>query len=79
MAYTETELAEELENSKYKYGFTSKFDTDRVEKGLNEDIIRQISSKKNEPEWLLEFRLEAYRNWKKMKEPKWAHVKYDEV
>ncbi|MDR9397606.1 MAG: Fe-S cluster assembly protein SufB [Salibacter sp.] len=77
MAYTETELAEELENSKYKYGFTSKFDTDRVEKGLNEDIIRQISFKKNEPEWLLEFRLEAYRNWKKMKEPKWAHVKYE--
>lgn len=76
MAYTETELAEELKSQKYKYGFTSKFETDRVPKGLSEDVIRVISAKKNEPEWLLEFRLNSYRNWLKMKEPNWAHVKY---
>lgn len=76
MGYTEADLAEELQSSEYKYGFVSNFETDRVEKGLNEDIIRLISSKKNEPEWLLEFRLEAYRNWLNMKEPEWAHVRY---
>lgn len=76
MGYTEADLAEELQSSEYKYGFVSNFETDRVEKGLSEDIIRLISSKKNEPEWLLEFRLEAYRNWLNMKEPEWAHVRY---
>ena len=76
MPYTEAELAEELKNDEYKYGFTSKFETDKVENGLNEDIIRKISAKKEEPEWLLEFRLNAYRNWLKMDEPEWAHVKY---
>jgi len=77
MGYTEADLAEELQSSEYKYGFVSNFETDRVEKGLNEDIIRLISSKKNEPEWLLEFRLNAYRNWLNMKEPEWAHVQYE--
>ncbi len=77
MGYTEADLAEELKKSEYKYGFVSKFDTDKVEKGLNEDIIRQISARKNEPEWLLEFRLEAYRNWLTMTEPTWAHVNYE--
>lgn len=76
MPYTETELAEELKNRKYKYGFVSKFDTDKVEKGLNESVIRHISAKKQEPEWMLEFRLNAYRQWLNMKEPTWAHVRY---
>lgn len=76
MAYTETELAEELKNKKYAFGFTSNFDTDKVEKGLNEDIIRLISFKKEEPEWMLEFRLNAFRQWQKMQEPTWAHVRY---
>ena len=77
MPYTEADLAEELNKGDYKYGFVSKFDTDKVENGLNEDIIRKISAKKEEPEWLLEFRLNAYRNWLKMEEPEWAHVKYE--
>ena len=76
MAYTETELAEELKNKKYAFGFTSSFETDKVEKGLNEDIIRLISFKKEEPEWMLEFRLNAFRQWQKMQEPTWAHVRY---
>lgn len=75
-AYTEDELARELENQEYKYGFVSNFDTDTVPKGLNEDVIRLISKKKNEPEWLLERRLEAFRYWQTMKEPEWAHIHY---
>lgn len=77
MAYTEDDLEKELQQSEYKYGFVSNFETDKVEKGLNEDIIRLISQKKNEPEWLLEYRLDAYKQWLKMKEPEWAHVRYE--
>ena len=77
MAYTEKELAKELENKKYEYGFVSDFESDVIEKGLNEDVVRLISSKKNEPEWLLEWRLNAFRNWQKMLEPEWAHLKYE--
>lgn len=77
MAYTEKELAKELENKKYEYGFVSDFESDVIEKGLNEDVVRLISSKKNEPEWLLEWRLNAFRNWQKMAEPEWAHLKYE--
>lgn len=76
MAYTEAELEKELEGSEYKYGFTSKFETEKVEKGLNENIIRKISEKKNEPEWLLKFRLDAFHQWQNMVEPEWAHVNY---
>lgn len=79
MAYTEAELAEELKNKKYEFGFVSNFESDKAPKGLNEDIIRWISAKKEEPEWLLEYRLESFRVWKEMKEPKWAHVNYPEV
>lgn len=79
MAYTEAELAEELKDKKYEFGFVSKFESDKAPKGINEDIIRFISSKKNEPEWLLEYRLKAFATWKAMKEPKWAHVHYPEV
>ncbi len=76
MAYTEKELAKELETKKYEYGFTSDFESDVIEKGLNEDVVRIISAKKNEPEWLLEWRLAAFRNWEKMTEPEWAHLNY---
>ncbi len=65
-----------LANTEYKYGFTTDIATDSAPKGLNEDIIRFISAKKNEPEWLLEYRLKAFRHWLKMVEPTWAHVKY---
>ncbi len=57
------EYLRELTQEKYKYGFTTDIHTDIIEKGLNEDVIRLISAKKNEPEWLLEFRLKAYRHW----------------
>lgn len=64
---------------KYKYGFTTDIASETVNKGLSEDIIRQISLKKGEPEWLLEFRLQAYRYWQQMKEPTWAKLSYDKI
>ncbi len=73
---TEEELLENVASSEYKYGFTTDIETDKAPKGLNEDIIRMISEKKEEPEWLLEWRLEAYRNWLQMTEPTWAHHVY---
>ena len=79
MAYTEAELAEELKNNKYEFGFVSNFESDKAPKGLNEDIIRLVSSKKNEPEWLLEYRLNALKVWQEMEEPEWAHIHYPKV
>ena len=75
--YTENELEKDLENQEYKFGFTSDFDADRAPKGLNEDIIRFISAKKEEPDWLLEYRLKAFKAWSEMTEPDWAHVQYE--
>src|SRR5260221_8220988 len=72
--------AELLTNREYKYGFVTDIETDTIAKGLSEDTIRLISSKKNEPEWMLEFRLKAYRNWLKMSEPNsWANFPYPEI
>ena len=66
--------------SQEKYGFVTDIEADQAPKGLNEDIVRLISSKKNEPEWLLEFRLKAFALWQKMEEPKWAeHLDYPPV
>lgn len=73
------EYVRKVAEEKYKYGFTTDVHTEIIEKGLNEDVIRLISSKKNEPEWLLEFRLEAFRYWQTQKEPKWGHLKMPEV
>jgi Fe-S cluster assembly protein SufB len=69
----------ELANKEYKYGFVTQIDTDTVPCGLNEDTIRTISAKKNEPEFLLEWRLRAYRHWLTMEEPKWANVHYPPI
>src|SRR5690606_3958091 len=66
-------------NQPYKHGFVTDIEADIAPKGLNEDIIRLISSKKNEPEWLLAFRLEAYRRWLSMAEPAWQNVKYPKI
>jgi len=66
----------ELANREYKYGFVTDLDTDAAPRGLNEDVIRLISAKKNEPEWMLAWRLKAYRHWLKMEEPKWQNVHY---
>ncbi|MEM1282257.1 MAG: Fe-S cluster assembly protein SufB [Chlamydiota bacterium] len=65
--------------SEYKYGFVTDVEMERLEKGLNEEIIREISKKKNEPDFLLEFRLKAYRKWKEMEEPKWANVNHPPI
>lgn len=79
MAYTEAELAEELKAKKYEYGFVSNFESDKAPKGLSEEVIRLISAKKNEPAWLLDYRLSAFATWQKMTEPTWAHVHYPPV
>ncbi len=63
----------------YKYGFVTDVESDKAPKGLTEDTIRLISSKKNEPEWLLEFRLKAFKLWKEMPVPTWAHIHYPEI
>jgi Fe-S cluster assembly protein SufB len=75
----QTKILNDVTEGEYKYGFYSDIEQDSIPKGLNEDVIRLISSKKNEPEWLLEYRLNAYRNWLKMKMPKWAHLKIPEI
>jgi len=74
---SEEELLKEVTRKEYKYGFTTNIESDKAPKGLNEDTIRLISAKKNEPEWLLNFRLESYKVWTEMKEPDWAHVNYE--
>jgi Fe-S cluster assembly protein SufB len=71
-------LTEVTEND-YKYGFVTEIESDSIPKGLNEDVVRLISSKKNEPEWLLEIRLKAYRHWLTMKLPQWAHLKLPDI
>jgi Fe-S cluster assembly protein SufB len=63
----------------YKYGFVTDIEADEAPPGLNEDTVRFISAKKNEPEWMLEWRLKAYRHWLKMEEPTWANIKYDAI
>ncbi|MDP6959141.1 MAG: Fe-S cluster assembly protein SufB [Planctomycetota bacterium] len=70
---------QDLAESEYKYGFVTEIESETIPKGLNEDVVRLISSKKNEPEWLLEWRLKAYRHWKTMKEPRWAKLRYPEI
>jgi Fe-S cluster assembly protein SufB len=76
---TETNTIEELANKEYKYGFITDIDADVAPRGLNEDIIRLISHKKNEPEWLLEWRLKAFRHWLTMTEPTWPNVHYPKI
>ena len=81
MSYT-SETADQVSSiagDKYKYGFVTDIETELAPKGLNEDIIRFISAKKKEPEWLLEWRLRAYQRWLQMEEPTWAQVEYPEI
>jgi len=74
-----TERVAEISGDKYKYGFVTDIETERAAKGLNEDTVRFISEKKGEPEWMLEWRLEAFQRWKEMTEPKWARVHYPQI
>src|SRR5690606_458903 len=75
--YTEDDLKIELENKEYEYGFYTDIESETFPIGLNEDIVRAISNKKGEPEWMTDWRLEAYRAWKEMTEPDWANVTYE--
>ncbi|RMD48665.1 MAG: Fe-S cluster assembly protein SufB [Ignavibacteria bacterium] len=75
----ENKIVEDLTQSEYKWGFVTDIETDEAPKGLNEDIIRFISEKKGEPEWMFEWRLKAFRHWQKMEEPDWAKVIYEKV
>ncbi len=77
MAEDSNDVLREVTESDYKYGFYTDIEADSAPKGLNEDIIRFISAKKNEPEWMLEFRLKAYNKWLTMKEPNWAHLHFE--
>ena len=70
------EILDEVTASEYKYGFTTEIESETMPPGLNEDVIRLISSKKNEPKWMLEWRLDAFQTWSKMIEPNWANVHY---
>src|SRR5215203_1107305 len=76
---TSTETIEELATREYKYGFYTEVESETIPKGLNEDVVRKISEKKGEPDWLLEWRLKAYRLWLTMKEPTWQNVRYDPI
>src|ERR1700693_3531342 len=64
---------------RYKYGFVTDIEMERAPRGLNEDVVRLISAKKGEPEWMLEWRLGAYRRWRGMREPTWARVHYTKI
>ena len=69
----------QVAEQKYEYGFTTDVHTEIIDKGLNEDVVRLISAKKGEPQWMLDFRLKAFRHWVTMKEPKWGHVHVPEI
>lgn len=75
----EQNLIENITNSEYQYGFATNIETDVIEKGLTEDIVRLISQKKEEPQWLLDYRLEAFRYWQKMDMPSWGHLNIPDI
>lgn len=72
-------MLDDLTSSEYKWGFVTEIETETVPKGLNEDIVRLISAKKHEPEWMTEWRLKAFKQWKKMEEPHWSNVHYPNI
>lgn len=76
---TSEKTIQDLTRQEYKYGFTTDIEADTAPRGLSEDIVRLISQKKDEPAWMLEWRLQAYRIWLKMVEPKWANIKYGPI
>ena len=76
---SENEVIDQFVEQEYKWGFYTEVETDTLPPGLNEDVIRHISAKKEEPEWLLEWRLKAFRHWQTLEEPRWSHVKYEPI
>lgn len=79
MEKSQFDILKNIEDSEYKYGFTTQVENDTIPVGISEDIIRLISKKKNEPEFMLEFRLNAYRKWRELEEPDWAFLKFEKV
>lgn len=79
MQREQDQILSDVTGSEYKYGFYTDIESDSIGKGLNEDVVRVISAKKNEPEFMLEFRLKAYRHWLTMKMPRWAHLRIPEI
>ncbi len=79
MVEEQDKILEEVTGSEYKYGFVTNIETETIPKGLNEDVIRMIWEKKGEPDWMLEFRLKAYRHWQTMEMPQWAHLQIPEI
>jgi Fe-S cluster assembly protein SufB len=79
MENDQDKVLDEVTSGEYKYGFVTDIETDVIPKGLSEDVVRLISSKKEEPEWMLEFRLKAFRHWQTMKMPAWANLKIPEI
>ncbi|NBO58019.1 MAG: Fe-S cluster assembly protein SufB [Chitinophagia bacterium] len=79
MPEQQDDILEEITSSEYKYGFVTNIEADEAPKGLSEDTIRFISAKKNEPVWMLEYRLKAFQHWQKMEEPNWANVNYPTI
>ena len=79
MSAVQKKELQEITSREYQYGFVTDIETDVAPRGLNEDVIRLISSKKNEPEWLLAWRLKAYRHWLTMKEPNWQNAHYGPI
>ena len=73
------DIIDDVTSGEYKYGFHSDVETEKIPVGLSEDVIRLISQKKGEPEWMLEFRLKAYRHWLTLEMPKWAHLNIPEI
>ena len=73
------EFVKKVAEEKYKFGFTTDIQTEIIDKGLNEDVVRLISQKKGEPDWLLEFRLQAFRYWKQQEAPSWGHLRLPEI
>ena len=71
---TDNELAQRIAEQKYEFGFTTDVQTEIIPVGLSEDVVRLISRKKGEPEWMLDFRLKAYRYWSEQQQPEWGHV-----
>ena len=79
MQEEKNQFVKQLTQERYKYGFTTDLPTEIIERGLNEEVVRLISRKKEEPEWLLEFRLKAYRYWTTLQPPTWAHLRIPEI
>ena len=73
------EFVKKVASQKYEFGFTTDVQTEIIEKGLNEDVVRLISAKKNEPEWMFEFRLRAFRHWLTLEQPEWGHLDMPEI